>query len=71
MLFFLQWYDGKLFADTLFFSYLSFCYKFYMNFLLPQIPAEEKDLGPQDRMIHVYHFLKDTAQNQMVRLNDL
>lgn len=40
-----------------------------MDFLLPQIPEEEKSLGPHDRMIHVYHFLKDTAQNQMVRLN--
>ncbi|GAU36434.1 hypothetical protein TSUD_19700 [Trifolium subterraneum] len=29
------------------------------------IPEEEKNLGPHDRMIHVYHFLKDTAQNQM------
>ncbi|PNY14020.1 ubiquitin carboxyl-terminal hydrolase 12-like protein [Trifolium pratense] len=29
------------------------------------IPEEEKNLGPNDRMIHVYHFLKDTAQNQM------
>ncbi|KAJ9553775.1 hypothetical protein OSB04_017820 [Centaurea solstitialis] len=23
-----------------------------------------KDLDPQDRLIHVYHFMKDTAQNQ-------
>jgi hypothetical protein len=42
-----------------------------MNFLLPQIPEEVKNLGPHDRMIHVYHFLKDTAQNLMVRLIDL
>jgi len=40
-----------------------------MDFSLLQIPEEEKSLGPHDRMIHVYHFLKDTAQNQMVRLN--
>jgi hypothetical protein len=39
-----------------------------MDFFLPQIPEEEKNLGPHDRMIHVYHFLKDTAPNQMVRL---
>lgn len=31
-----------------------------------QIPEEEKNLGPQDRLIHVYHFSKETAQNQMV-----
>lgn len=42
-----------------------------MGFLLPQVPEDEKNLGPHDRMIHVYHFLKDTAQNQMVRLNVL
>lgn len=33
---------------------------------LPQIPEEEKNLGPQDRLIHVYHFTKDASQNQMV-----
>ncbi|KAH7561340.1 hypothetical protein JRO89_XS10G0213700 [Xanthoceras sorbifolium] len=30
-----------------------------------KIPDEEKNLGPHDRLIHVYHFAKDTAQNQM------
>ncbi|THG22138.1 hypothetical protein TEA_020854 [Camellia sinensis var. sinensis] len=29
------------------------------------IPEEEKNLGPHDRLIHVYHFMKDTAQNQV------
>ncbi|TXG58062.1 hypothetical protein EZV62_015891 [Acer yangbiense] len=29
------------------------------------IPDEEKNLGPQDRLIHVYHFTKESAQNQM------
>ncbi|KAL4200392.1 hypothetical protein AMTRI_Chr03g56220 [Amborella trichopoda] len=28
------------------------------------IPEEEKNLGPHDRLIHVYHFTKDTTQNQ-------
>ncbi|KAF3651250.1 Ubiquitin carboxyl-terminal hydrolase 12 [Capsicum annuum] len=28
------------------------------------IPEEEKNLGPHDRLIHVYHFMKDTTQNQ-------
>lgn len=35
-------------------------------FLLYQIPEEEKNLGANDRLIHVYHFTKETAQNQMV-----
>ncbi|GAU14502.1 hypothetical protein TSUD_250440 [Trifolium subterraneum] len=30
-----------------------------------KIPEEEKNLGPHDRLIHVYHFTKDTTQNQM------
>lgn len=33
---------------------------------LLQIPEEEKNLGPHDRLIHVYHFMKDTTQNQVV-----
>lgn len=33
-----------------------------------QIPVEEKNLGPHDRLIHVYHFMKDPNQNQMVSL---
>ncbi|KAL1540994.1 ubiquitin carboxyl-terminal hydrolase 13 [Salvia divinorum] len=28
------------------------------------IPEEEKNLGQHDRIIHVYHFIKETAQNQ-------
>ena len=35
-------------------------------FCTTQIPEEEKNLGPHDRLIHVYHFSKETAQNQMV-----
>ncbi|GFS45978.1 ubiquitin-specific protease 12 [Actinidia rufa] len=27
----------------------------------------EKNLGPRDRLIHVYHFMKDTSQNQVVQ----
>ncbi|KAL8152397.1 hypothetical protein V2J09_010157 [Rumex salicifolius] len=30
-----------------------------------KIPEEEKNLGPHDRLIHVYHFTKDTSQNQL------
>jgi len=31
-----------------------------------QVPEEEKELGPQDRLIHVYHFTRDASQNHMV-----
>jgi ubiquitin carboxyl-terminal hydrolase 7 len=37
----------------------------YWTLRAEEIPEEEKNLGPHDRMIHVYHFLKDTAQNLM------
>ncbi|KAF7153501.1 hypothetical protein RHSIM_Rhsim01G0198200 [Rhododendron simsii] len=30
-----------------------------------KVPEEEKNLGLHDRLIHVYHFTKETAQNQM------
>ncbi|KAH7866535.1 hypothetical protein Vadar_021651 [Vaccinium darrowii] len=32
-----------------------------------EIPEEEKILGPLDRLIHVYHFKTDAAQNQEVQ----
>jgi ubiquitin carboxyl-terminal hydrolase 7 len=35
----------------------------YWTLRAEEIPEEEKNLGPQDRLIHVYHFAKDT-QNQ-------
>ncbi|KAI3802199.1 hypothetical protein L1987_30329 [Smallanthus sonchifolius] len=28
----------------------------YWTLRAEEIPGEEKDLGPQDRLIHVYHF---------------
>ncbi|XP_030520703.1 ubiquitin C-terminal hydrolase 12-like [Rhodamnia argentea] len=37
----------------------------YWTLRAEEIPEEEKHLGPNDRLIHVYHFTKDTAQNQM------
>ncbi|XP_058105755.1 ubiquitin C-terminal hydrolase 12 isoform X1 [Magnolia sinica] len=37
----------------------------YWTLRAEEIPEEEKNLGPQDRLIHVYHFTKDAAQNQM------
>ncbi|XP_027931649.1 ubiquitin carboxyl-terminal hydrolase 13-like isoform X2 [Vigna unguiculata] len=37
----------------------------YWTLRAEQIPEEEKNLGSHDRLIHVYHFTKDTAQNQM------
>ncbi|KAM3398747.1 ubiquitin C-terminal hydrolase 13 isoform X1 [Capsicum galapagoense] len=37
----------------------------YWTLRAEEIPEEEKNLGPVDRLIHVYHFTKETAQNQM------
>ncbi|KAL3838137.1 hypothetical protein ACJIZ3_022728 [Penstemon smallii] len=37
----------------------------YWTLRAEEIPEEEKNLGPHDRLIHVYHFVKDTAQNQV------
>ncbi|RDX86284.1 Ubiquitin carboxyl-terminal hydrolase 13, partial [Mucuna pruriens] len=39
----------------------------YWTLRAEEIPEEEKNLGPHDRLIHVYHFLKDTTQNQQVQ----
>ncbi|PIN20240.1 Ubiquitin carboxyl-terminal hydrolase [Handroanthus impetiginosus] len=36
----------------------------YWTLRAEEVPEEEKNLGPHDRLIHVYHFMKDTAQNQ-------
>ncbi|KAI7751498.1 hypothetical protein M8C21_022572, partial [Ambrosia artemisiifolia] len=60
-----------------------FCHKIYKTFPIyekienindqywtlraEEIPEEEKDLGPQDRLIHVYHFTKGTSQNLQVQ----
>ncbi|PON82403.1 Ubiquitinyl hydrolase [Trema orientale] len=37
----------------------------YWTLRAEEIPEEEKNLGLHDRLIHVYHFTKETAQNQM------
>ncbi|XP_044462354.1 ubiquitin C-terminal hydrolase 12-like isoform X1 [Mangifera indica] len=37
----------------------------YWTLRAEEIPEEEKNIGPHDRLIHVYHFTKDTAQNQV------
>ncbi|KAH7547698.1 hypothetical protein JRO89_XS14G0004000 [Xanthoceras sorbifolium] len=39
----------------------------YWTLRAEEIPEEEKNLGPHDRLIHVYHFMKDTAQNQVIQ----
>ncbi|XLS71974.1 hypothetical protein HN51_028839 [Arachis hypogaea] len=39
----------------------------YWTLRAEEIPEEEKNLGPNDRLIHVYHFMKDTTQNQQVQ----
>ncbi|GLT61911.1 hypothetical protein SLA2020_345830 [Shorea laevis] len=37
----------------------------YWTLRAEEIPEEEKNLSPHDRLIHVYHFTRETAQNQM------
>ncbi|KAJ6813606.1 ubiquitin carboxyl-terminal hydrolase 12-like [Iris pallida] len=37
----------------------------YWTLRAEEIPEEEKNLAPHDRLIHVYHFMKDPNQNQM------
>ncbi|MQL74619.1 hypothetical protein Taro_006967, partial [Colocasia esculenta] len=39
----------------------------YWTLRAEEIPEEEKNLGLHDRLIHVYHFTKDAAQNHMVQ----
>ncbi|KAL0926393.1 hypothetical protein M5K25_002618 [Dendrobium thyrsiflorum] len=39
----------------------------YWTLRAEEIPEEEKNLGPHNRLIHVYHFMKDPNQNQMVQ----
>ncbi|XP_057843472.2 ubiquitin C-terminal hydrolase 13 isoform X2 [Cryptomeria japonica] len=40
---------------------------FYWTLRAEEIPEEEKNLGPNDRLIHVYHFKKDASRNDMVK----
>ncbi|KAL1546115.1 CSN-associated deubiquitinating enzyme Ubp12, variant 2 [Salvia divinorum] len=42
----------------------------YWTLRAEEIPEEEKNLGLNDRLIHVYHFMKDTAQNQVHNFGD-
>lgn len=39
----------------------------YWTLRAEEIPVEEKNLGLQDRLIHVYHFMRDPGQNHMVQ----
>ncbi|GLJ15872.1 hypothetical protein SUGI_0262060 [Cryptomeria japonica] len=39
----------------------------YWTLRAEEIPEEEKKLGPQNRLIHVYHFNKDASQNHTVQ----
>ncbi|KAL0743878.1 hypothetical protein Bca4012_085391 [Brassica carinata] len=36
----------------------------YWTLRAEEIPEEEKNIGPTDRLIHVYHFTKEAGQNQ-------
>ncbi|PIA54183.1 hypothetical protein AQUCO_00900614v1 [Aquilegia coerulea] len=42
----------------------------YWTLRAEEIPEEEKNLGLNDRLIHVYHFTKDTSQNQMQQVQN-
>ncbi|XP_019427988.1 PREDICTED: ubiquitin carboxyl-terminal hydrolase 13-like isoform X3 [Lupinus angustifolius] len=37
----------------------------YWTLRAEEVHEDEINLGPHDRLIHVYHFMKDTAQNQV------
>ncbi|XP_044946337.1 ubiquitin C-terminal hydrolase 12-like isoform X1 [Hordeum vulgare subsp. vulgare] len=39
----------------------------YWTLRAEEIPEEEKNLTAQDRLIHVYHFMKDPNQNQQIQ----
>ena len=39
---------------------------FFFYLVKSQIPEEEKNIGPNARLIHVYHFTKESGQNQVV-----
>ncbi|KAM3255327.1 hypothetical protein ACQJBY_048575 [Aegilops geniculata] len=42
----------------------------YWTLRAEEIPEEEKNLTAQDRLIHVYHFMKDPNQNQIQNFGD-
>ncbi|TVU24932.1 hypothetical protein EJB05_27399, partial [Eragrostis curvula] len=42
----------------------------YWTLRAEEVPEEEKDIGPNDRLIHVYHFMKDPTQNQIQNFGD-
>ncbi|XP_047067623.1 ubiquitin C-terminal hydrolase 12-like isoform X3 [Lolium rigidum] len=42
----------------------------YWTLRAEEIPEEEKNLAPHDRLIHVYHFMKDPNQNQIQNFGD-
>ncbi|XP_010558916.1 PREDICTED: ubiquitin carboxyl-terminal hydrolase 12-like [Tarenaya hassleriana] len=42
----------------------------YWTLRAEEIPEEEKDIGPNDRLIHVYHFNKESGQNQMQQVQN-
>ncbi|XP_031385521.1 ubiquitin carboxyl-terminal hydrolase 13-like isoform X2 [Punica granatum] len=39
----------------------------YWTLRAEEVPEEEKNLGPQSRIIHVYHFTKEANPNQQVQ----
>ncbi|VAI14673.1 unnamed protein product [Triticum turgidum subsp. durum] len=43
----------------------------YWTLRAEEIPEEEKNLTAQDRLIHVYHFMKDPNQNHRFRILEI
>ncbi|CAA6658468.1 unnamed protein product [Spirodela intermedia] len=42
----------------------------YWTLRAEEVLEEEKNLGPLDRLIHVYHFTRDTTQNQTQQIQN-
>ncbi|KAK3017522.1 hypothetical protein RJ639_007459 [Escallonia herrerae] len=51
-------------------SFLASTFAICLTIFDNRIPEEEKNLSPDDRLIHVYHFTKETAQNQMQQVQN-
>ncbi|XP_062203185.1 ubiquitin C-terminal hydrolase 13-like isoform X2 [Phragmites australis] len=57
----------KCFVCVKIYFLMRYCLGWHGLSQLKQIPEEEKNLGPHDRLIHVYHFMKDPNQNQQIQ----
>ncbi|KAG2315544.1 hypothetical protein Bca52824_018666 [Brassica carinata] len=59
----LEVFSHKIYKVTSLIFMLTF---FFFYLVKSQIPEEEKNIGPNARLIHVYHFTKESGQNQQV-----